>query len=489
MSSKLYANEFLNFVNASPSPYHAVQTAKTLLTAAGFVEISERVDWANQVERGKKYFLTRNGSSIVAFGVGGQWSPGNGISIIGAHTDSPVLRVKPNSKRTAAGYKQVGVETYGGGLWHTWFDRDLSLAGRVLVRHPETGDFIPKLIQIKKPILRIPTLAIHLNRGSADKFEFNKEKELFPILGLIEKELNKGTEVSTASDKTEPEEAEFDPLGKIEDRHEKTLLDLIAAEAETKIEDIEDFELVLYDTQPSVLGGINDEFIFSPRHDNLNSSFTSLAALIESINSESSLENDEGIRMVTLFDHEEIGSASAQGADSNLLLAVLSRLASLPIAGSSKEPTASSPYETFSKSFLISADMAHAVHPNYQAKHESKHEPQMNKGPVIKINANQRYATNSPGVVLVKQAAKIAKTPLQLFVVRNDSACGSTIGPILASKLGILTLDIGSPQLSMHSIRETAGTHDIEYSISLFKSFYENYSTLQSKFKIDGPQL
>lgn len=461
------------------------------MTAAGFVEISERVDWAETVERGKKYFLTRNGSSIVAFGVGGKWQPGNGISIVGAHTDSPVLRVKPNSKRTAAGYKQVGVETYGGGLWHTWFDRDLSLAGRVLVH--ETGNFIPKLIHIKKPILRIPTLAIHLNRGSADKFEFNKESELFPILGLIEKELNKGTERAgseTFSTPTPtPEEDEFNPLGKIEDRHEKTLLDLIAAEAGVAVEDIEDFELVLYDTQPSVLGGINDEFIFSPRHDNLNSSFTSLKALIESITSEDSLANDEGVRMVTLFDHEEIGSASAQGADSNLLLAVLSRLASLPIKGASKKPTASSPFETFSKSFLISADMAHALHPNYQSKHESKHGPQMNKGPVIKVNANQRYATNSPGIVLVKHAAKIAKTPLQLFVVKNDSACGSTIGPILASKLGIVTLDIGSPQLSMHSIRETAGTHDIEYSVALFKSFYENYTTLSSKLKIDGPQL
>lgn len=481
----------MTFVNSSPSPYHAVQTAKALLSAAGFVEISERADWSGVVERGKKYYLTRNGSSIVAFGVGSKWQPGNGISIVGAHTDSPVLRVKPNSKRTAAGYKQVGVETYGGGLWHTWFDRDLSLAGRVLVRQSETGNFVPKLIHVKKPLLRIPTLAIHLNRGSADKFEFNKEKELFPILGLIEKELNKGAEskATEAAVSSETTETEFDPLGQIEDRHEKTLLDVIAAEANVSVDEIEDFELVLYDTQPSVLGGINDEFVFSPRHDNLNSSFTSLTALLESVKSESGLSEEEGVRMVTLFDHEEIGSSSAQGADSNLLLAVLTRLASLPIKGATKLPTASSPYETFSKSFLISADMAHAVHPNYQAKHEPKHEPQMNKGPVIKVNANQRYATNSPGIVLVKQAAKISRTPLQLFVVRNDSACGSTIGPILASKLGIVTLDIGSPQLSMHSIRETAGTYDIEYSVSLFKSFYENYTTLQKKFKIDGPQL
>lgn len=481
----------MSFVNSSPSPYHAVQTSKALLSSAGFVEISERSDWSKIIETGKKYFLTRNGSSIVAFGVGQKWQPGNGISMIGAHTDSPVLRVKPNSKRTAAGYKQVGVETYGGGLWNTWFDRDLSLAGRVLVKDQASGVISPKLIQIKKPILRIPTLAIHLNRGAADKFEFNKEKDLFPILGLVEKELNKGTETQeTTSESEETKDSEQDdslfyPLGKVEERHDKTLIDLIAEEAGVSVTDIEDFELVLYDTQPSVLGGINDEFIFSPRHDNLNSSYTSLTALIESVKEPSSLENESGIRLVTLFDHEEIGSNSAQGADSNLLLAVLTRLASL----SSKSITsnASSPYQTFSRSFLISADMAHAIHPNYQAKHESSHQPQMNKGPVIKVNANQRYATNSPGIVLVKQAATLAKVPLQLFVTRNDSPCGSTIGPILASKLGVVTLDIGSPQLSMHSIRETAGTWDVAFSVSLFKTFYENYSDLQSKFQIDGP--
>lgn len=478
--------EFLSFVNSSPSPYHAVQSAKSLLIAAGFIEISERSDWKGLVERGNKYFLTRNGSSIVAFGIGSKWQPGNAISIIGAHTDSPVLRVKPNSKRTNSGYMQVGVETYGGGLWHTWFDRDLSLAGRVLVKQPDTGNIVPKLIHIKKPILRIPTLAIHLNRGSADKFEFNKEKELFPILGLVEKELNKGIEEEKAKESTTEENDNFEPFGAIETRHEKNLLEVIASEAGTKVENIEDFELVLYDTQLSVLGGLNDEFVFSPRHDNLNSSFTSLTSLLESTDS---LATEEGIRMVALFDHEEIGSASAQGADSNLLLAVLTRLASLPTKGAAKEPTASSPYETFSKSFLISADMAHAVHPNYQAKHESKHEPHINKGPVVKINANQRYATNSPGIVIIKNSAKVAKVPLQLFVTRNDSPCGSTIGPILASKLGITTLDIGSPQLSMHSIRETAGTYDIEYSINLFKSFFENYNQFSSQLKIDGPQL
>lgn len=485
MGSKAAATEFLSFVNASPSPHHAVQAAKTILQKAGYTEISERSDWNGKLQRSGKYYLTRNGSSIIAFGIGGKWQPGNGISIIGAHTDSPCLRVKPVSKRSSRGYMQVGVEVYGGGLWHTWFDRDLSLAGRVIVKDAPSGKFVPKLVHIKKPLLRIPTLAIHLNRGTADKFEFNKETELFPILGLVEKELNKGTKrkAEEAEEETAAEEQkEFEPFDAIHVRHEKSLMDVIAADANVKVEDIEDFELVLYDTQESVLGGLNDEFVFSPRHDNLNSSFTSVKALAEAT---TSLDSEEGIRMAALFDHEEVGSNSAQGADGNLLLAVLTRLAAAEFAGASA-PTPSSPFETFSKSFLISADMAHAIHPNYSAKHEANHGPAINAGPVIKINANQRYATNSPGIVLVKAIAKASRTPLQLFVVKNDSACGSTIGPFLSSKLGIRTLDIGSPQLSMHSIRETAGSEDIGYSISLFKEFYETFTQVEKSLLIDN---
>lgn len=459
---------------------------KALLTKAGFTEISERTNWSENgvLQRGQKYFLTRNGSSIIAFGVGGKWQPGNGISIVGAHTDSPCLRVKPVSKKNTAkgGYIQVGVETYGGGLWHTWFDRDLSVAGRIIVK--DGARFVPKLVNIKKPLLRIPTLAIHLNRGSADKFEFNKETQLLPIAGLVEKALNKKSDAAdTSAEKTENvDEAEFDAFAPVAKRHEKSIIDLIAEDANVRAEDIEDFELMLYDTQASVLGGLNDEFIFSPRQDNLNSSFATITGLIESVEN---LADDEGIRLAALFDHEEIGSASAQGADSNLLLAVLTRLAHTVFPGAEKEPTASSAFETFSKSFLISADMAHAIHPNYESKHEANHAPAINAGPVIKINANQRYATNSVGMVLIKAVATAARVPLQLFVVRNDSACGSTIGPILASKLGIRTLDIGSPQLSMHSIRETAGSDDVGYSVQLYKEFYRvSYTKKKKKKKI-----
>ncbi|KAA8916402.1 hypothetical protein TRICI_001446 [Trichomonascus ciferrii] len=469
------ASEFLSYVNASPSPYHAVQTTKKMLVSAGFKEINERENWESKLEKGSKYFVTRNGSSIIAFGIGAKWAPGNGISIVGAHTDSPTFRVKPKSKKTNAGYHQVGIETYGGGLWHTWFDRDLSVAGRVYIKEQER--YVPKLIKVDKPILRIPTLAIHLDREVNNKLEFNKETHLTPILGLAEQQLNG----DKATNNEEGSENDFSSFESIDQRHEPEFLKLIAQEAGvSSVSDIQDFELVLYDTQKSVVGGLKDEFIYSPRLDNLCSSYCAIQGLINSVEDSNSLENETGIRMACLFDHEEIGSASAQGADSNMILAMVNRLATF-----GGQSTLSTPYETYSKSFLVSADMAHAVHPNYEAKHESNHRPQMNKGPTIKINANQRYATNSPGNVLLKAVADKAKVPLQMFVVRNDSPCGSTIGPILASKTGIRTLDIGNAQLSMHSAREICGSHDVDYAVDLFDSFYQNYSQLEEQILVD----
>jgi aspartyl aminopeptidase len=482
-NSKL-TTEFLNYVNASPSPYHVVATTKKLLTAAGFQEISEKESWDNKIQGGNKYFLTRNGSSIIAFAVGKKWQPGNGIAVVGAHTDSPCFRVKPKSKRQTSGYHQVGVETYGGGLWHTWFDRDLAAAGRVYVKHG--SHFVPKLVKIDKPILRIPTLAIHLDRGVNDKLEINKETHMFPILGLLDKELNESKADSSSSSESSDN---LGSLGVITQRHEPKLLELIAKQLDVETSAIQDFELVLYDTQKSQLGGINDEFVFSARLDNVCSSYCAVQGLIESVEDGSSLENESGIRLAALFDHEEIGSRSAQGADSNLLEAVMARLASTVATTSTSSATHSSHYETFTKSFLISADMAHGVHPNYEAKHEANHRPALNKGPVIKINANQRYATNSPGIILLQEVANKAQVPLQLFVIRNDSPCGSTIGPIVASKLGIRTLDIGNPQLSMHSVRETCGSADIGHAVKLFKSFYSTFTEVDKSIFIEESDI
>ncbi|KAK2788102.1 hypothetical protein FQN52_006939 [Onygenales sp. PD_12] len=519
---KAQASDFLSYVNASPTPFHAVASSTKLLSEAGFKEIKERDSWSSTCKPGGKYYLTRNGSTVIAFAIGHKWKPGNSISMVGAHTDSPCLRIKPVSKKSGEGFVQVGVETYGGGLWHTWFDRDLGIAGRAMVRNAE-GMIEAKLVHIDKPILRIPTLAIHLDRQ--ETFSFNKETQLFPIAGLVAAELErrggdsksaKGLEIRTSNGgngngngngDSKDTDTPFAPLKATTERHHPYLVELIASELSVSPKDIVDFEMLLYDTQKACLGGMLEEFIFSARLDNLNMSFCATMGLISSLADTASLDNESSIRLIALFDHEEIGSRTAQGADSNALPAILRRLSVLPASNagseSSYDPTVdhdtSTAYEqSLSTSFLLSADMAHSVNPNYGFKYESDHRPEMNKGPVIKINANARYATNSPGIVLLEEAARIAGTPgaesdksafqgvpLQLFVVRNDSSCGSTIGPMLSAALGVRTLDLGNPQLSMHSIRETGGTKDVGYAIRLFESFFENYSKLSKTILVD----
>lgn len=355
----------------------------------------------------------------------------------------------------------------------------------------ENGNFVQKLVKIDKPLVRIPTLAIHLHRQT--NFDPNKETELFPITGLAAAELNKAAEPET---KEEEGSGDFAPLEEMSARHHPAVLDKVASEIGVSPSAIVDFELVLYDVQKSCIGGVNDEFIFSPRLDNLNMTYCSVMGLISSVHDSKALENDSTIRMTVCFDHEEIGSESAQGAKSNMLPAVLRRLSVIAAnrdAGSDKsyeqvsqhDDDATAYEQTLSRSFLVSADMAHAVHPNYAAKYESSHQPAMNKGTVIKVNANQRYATNSPGIVLLQECARAAGVPLQLFVVRNDSPCGSTIGPGLAASLGMRTLDLGNPQLSMHSIRETGGSKDVEHAVKLFDEFFESYGRIESKILID----
>lgn len=434
--------------------------------------------------------------------------------MIGAHTDSCTFRIKPVSKRQSDGFIQVGVEAYGGGLWHTWFDRDLSLAGRVIVKTKD-GSFESRLVKVERPILRIPTLAIHLERQ--DNFQPNKETQMFPIAGLVAAELNRTgkTETDQAAEKlaettiNEETATSYEPMKLVTERHHPYIVEILAKEAKCTPSEIQDFEIVLYDTQKAALGGLNDEFIYSARLDNLGMTYCATQSLIESLASPSALKDDPTIRLIALFDHEEIGSRTAQGADSNMLPAVIRRLSVFQPSSTTDSDSSyehlgeegSTAYEqTLSKSFLISADMAHSVHPNYPGKYEASHRPEMNKGTVIKINANARYATNSPGIVLLQECARRAKAgsypagaaaksstgvPLQLFVVRNDSSCGSTIGPMLSAALGARTLDLGNPQLSMHSIRETGGTHDVEYAVNLFHSFFEHFGELESKFLID----
>lgn len=458
-----YAERFVTFVSKSPSPYHAVDNIKEKLVANGFEVLKEKDEW--YVAPGKSYVVTRNGSSLIAFRVGDNYKPGGPVAIVGAHTDSPCLRIKPISKKSSEGFIQVGVEQYGGLIAHLWFDRDLSIAGRVYVREP-SGKYVPRLLHVNKPLMRIPTLAIHLNREVNQKLEINRETEMVPIAGQ---------EVYGHSCASDPNlrltESQFQAVKHVVERHSESLVtSIIALELGVDARQIEDFELVLCDHQPPTLGGMHDEFIFAPRLDNLTSCFAA-AEGITAVKPAS-----DSISMISLFDHEEIGSVSAQGADSSFLPDVLTRLA---------DSNAGALARMCSRSFLLSSDQAHGVHPNYERFYEKANRPHVNGGPVIKINANQRYATNSRGIVIIKAVAEKARVPLQLFVVRNDSPCGSTIGPMLSAKLGLRTLDLGNPQLSMHLIRETGGSHDVIRLSTLFGEFFSSFADVDSLVECD----
>lgn len=458
-SSSEAARRFIAFVNASPTPFHAVQNASIRLEASGFKKIREADDWEKTLQPRGKYYFTRNQSSLVAFTIPTNWKPGAGLSIVATHIDSPNLRVRPISKREKVGYLQVGVETYGGGIWHSWLDRDLSLAGRVVVTQQD-GTFQSKLIKVDRPLLRIPTLAIHLDRNVNDNLKFNQETEFVPILGLVAETLNKTSKDNKVSNAT---------AASIQANHHPALLSVIADELSVSPQEIHDFELHLYDTQPSVLGGINNEFMFSPRMDNQVSSFCAVDA-ISTYASSSNFNLEGNVNCIALFNHEEIGSVSTSGAESSLIPSLLQRLSPTPALHS----------QSIARSFLVSADMGHAVHPNFTSKHEDNHQPTMNGGIVIKTNAKQKYASDAIGSFIAKKLVERKGGKVQEYEVRNDMACGSTVGPML-SKLGLRTVDVGNAMLSMHSIRETAGSHDVQNAIDLFTSLFEGFAELEDR--------
>ncbi|QPJ66460.1 MAG: M18 family aminopeptidase [Candidatus Nitrohelix vancouverensis] len=421
------SRQLLSFINSAPTPFHAVSALVQLLKPRGFVELKEGEAWS--LKKGGRYYVIRNGASIAAFTIGMRTPEETGFHIIGAHTDSPNLRLKPNPEYQKSGYVQLGVEVYGGALLASWTDRDLSLAGRVV--HRSSDGIREGLLRFDRPMLRIPQLAIHLNREVNDKgLLLNRQLHLPPIF-------------TQSEGKASPS---------------STLKQMLAEKLECGPDDIVGLDLALYDTQPGSLGGAQEEFIFSPRLDNLASCHAATMALVESP------EEVETSRIVICYDHEEVGSGSAQGAVSPFLRDLLER--------SMQTPGREAFLRALSRSFCISADMAHAVHPNYSDQHDSQHLPQLNKGPVIKWNSNQKYATDGKTCAQFDALCQKAGVPLQKFAIRSDLMCGSTIGPITASTLGIPTVDVGSPMLSMHSIREMSGSLDHEYVTRAFREYF-----------------
>jgi aspartyl aminopeptidase len=347
---------------------------------------------------------------------------------------------------------------YGGGLWNTWFDRELSLAGRAVVDVGD-GKFVSRLVDLKRPILTIPNLAIHLNRTiRTDGFKPNPETHVKPIIA------------STLRAQLE--------TGKHESKeHHSIMMNMMAAELGVPATSIKDFEMCCYDTQPPRLGGAFNEFIHARGLDNQCMSFVALTSLIDATDAKDDdhpFARSGLIHVVTLFDNEEIGSNSFMGADSNMMISTCERMNTIGAA----EDAPLLFEEAMRKSVLVSADMAHGIHPNYSEKHEENHRPAIHGGLVIKQNANQRYATNCITSFFLMQVAEKHGIPLQKFVVRNDSACGSTIGPILASQCGMRTIDVGIPQLAMHSVREMCGVDDVLSSYELFKAFFMEYESV-----------
>lgn len=450
-SAKSFAESYIDFTNRSPTPFHAVENIVTMLSERGYVEILESVVWP-PLNPGGKYFVRRNGSSIIAFSVGGRYRSDRGFKIIGGHTDSPNFQLKPNSQMKRGSMVGVGVQCYGGGLWHTWFDRELTVAGRVVLQKGDEARLTSSLVHIQKALLRIPTLAIHLrSQAERDAFGPNKETHLVPLMAT-EKAIQQAFEGTAL-----PAAGEQSPL----------LIKTIADALQCNPDHIVDFDLSVVDTQPAAVGGALDEFVFAPRIDNLASCFCSIHSLLRA---DDSLGTDDQVRMVALFDHEEVGSESAQGAAGSFVTDVVERFSAANTAARSA---------AIANSFLFSVDCAHGAHPNYLDKHEEHHRPLIHGGPAIKYNANARYATNGYTAAVVKALAKRSATPIQSFCVKNDSPCGSTIGPILSTLSGIAAVDIGIPMLSMHSVREMCGTVDLVYLTNLLEKFFQEFDQVR----------
>ncbi len=430
---RAHAQDLLNFIDTSPSPWHAVDTITQRLQAQNFVPLDEKLRW--KLKAGCGYYVVR-GASLISFKIGLQALADTGLRMIGAHTDSPGLRLKTNAAQASDGVVRLGVEIYGGPILATFTDRDLSLAGRVNVRTAQgsTQGFETRLVKFEQPLLRLPNLAIHMNREVNEKgLKLNKQTELPLLFGIADDKLSAGEQ----------------------------FLILLADTLKVNTADILTYELAVTDTQSGVFWGAEQEFIASSQLDNLASCHAALAALLAT-------DTPAATCIAAFFDHEEVGSESAAGAGGSFANDVIARI-SLCLGLDEEQQHCAAAH-----SFFISADMAHAYQPNFPNAYEPNHRVLVNAGPVIKTNANQRYSTNADTAARFITLCESAGVPCQNYTHRTDLGCGSTIGPIVAASLGIASVDVGSPMWAMHSLRESAGVQDVAYMIRVMKAAFSS---------------
>jgi aspartyl aminopeptidase len=424
--------DLLQFIDASPTASHATRECVRRLESKGFTRLCETDKW--EIKPGGCYYVIRNDSSIIAARVGTGKPAEHGFRIIGAHTDFPGLRLKPNGIYSKNGYIQLGVEVYGGPIIHTWTDRDLGIAGRLAVEDSK-GNIDIVLFNFNRPVCRIPNLAPHIKIDKNAEVKFNKQDHLPPVIGI-------------GNDKF------------LEDQPVLKLIAKAADGGPVNPSKINSHSVEIYDLQPGTIGGMNDDFIFTRSIDNLAACHAAIEALL------SADKKSKFTQLVALFDNEEVGSGTMQGAGSGFLESVIARLCE------SDGCPGEGFYRSMANSILISADGAHAVNPNYPEAHEPRHHPILNGGPVIKVNSNERYTTEIKALAHLKKCAKIAGSPLQTFVARTDVGTGSTIGPMTSAKLGLRSIDIGSPMISMHSSREMGGSADQLHMINLMREHF-----------------
>lgn len=432
MTAQQHVEHLLDFIDASPSPWHAVASVETAIQKFHFVRLDETTKW--QLQAGGRYYVVRDDSSIVLFVVGRKAPAESGFKIVGAHTDSPGFRIRPNGATVNDGLARLGVEIYGGPILATFTDRDLSLAGRISFLD-DNKQLMHKPVRFDQPLLRLPNLAIHMNRGvNEDGLKLHKQNELPLLFAQL-----------TAEQLPKP-----------------YFLELLAHASGIDVARILSWDLAVYDTQKGAFWGANQEFYTDSQIDNLASCHAALQALLD----KTVLESAQSTLVCAFFDHEEIGSESHIGAGGSFLTDVLQRI---HIATATEREDSA---RAMAQSFLISADMAHAYQPNFPAAYDADHRVFVNKGPVIKSNANRRYSSESVSIARFIQWCEEAGVPHQRYTHRSDLPCGSTIGPIASAKLGIRSVDVGCPMWAMHSVRESAGVQDHSYMIKVLRRFF-----------------